>query len=47
VWGDAGAGTAFWDSTDAATGLYLAVVDLYDANGTFAGRSIKKILVQK
>ena len=46
VWGDAGAGTASWDSTGAASGLYLLVADLYDATGKYEGRKILKAIVQ-
>jgi hypothetical protein len=47
VWGVPGAGTASWDSTSVASGLYLAVASTYDSSGRFLDRTILKINVGK
>jgi uncharacterized repeat protein (TIGR01451 family) len=43
--GPAGTNTAIWDSTVCASGLYIAVVELYESDGTFAGRQRLKLIV--
>ena len=45
VEGAAGTNQALWNATGLASGLYLAAVDLVDANGGIAGRQILKIVV--
>jgi hypothetical protein len=47
AWGASGTGTASWDSTGAASGLYLAVASTYDSSGRFLGRTVLKINVGK
>jgi hypothetical protein len=47
VWGETGAGRVLWDSTGAASGLYLLVAEVYDTAGRTKGRNVLKIIVQK
>jgi hypothetical protein len=43
--GPLGTNTATWDCTNYASGLYIAVVELYGSNGLFSGRQHMKLLV--
>ena len=43
--GPVGGNQASWNATGCASGLYLAVVDLMDANGGSAGRQILKVVI--
>ena len=43
--GQAGQGTATWNASGLASGMYLAVVNAKDANGAFVSQQILKILI--
>lgn len=47
VSGDTGKNGAYLDLRGLASGLYIAVVELVDANGKFAGRQITKLVIQR
>ena len=47
VTGGAGTNDVYLDMKGLASGLYIAVVELTDANGKYAGRQITKIVFQK
>ena len=46
IWGAPGTGTAVWDSTGSAAGLYLAVATTYDPSGRMHDRMTLKLIVK-
>ena len=47
ITGDEGTNGAYLDLKGLASGIYIAVVELVDSNGKFAGRQITKIAIQR
>jgi len=47
ITGQAGTSSVKWDSSGKSSGLYIALVEVYDGSNTFQGRYQAKLIIQK